>query len=84
VHIYGQVKGLVKARDVHLYASCKVEGTIMHELLSIEDGAFVDGKFKRTDKAIGERNRDADEAPLMEEDEASINLLQNLRLISKE
>jgi cytoskeletal protein CcmA (bactofilin family) len=50
LHIHGQVKGLVKARDVHLYATCRVEGTIMHELLSIEDGAFVDGKFKRTQK----------------------------------
>lgn len=57
LHIHGQVKGLVKARDVHLYATCKVEGTIMHELLSIEDGAFVDGKFKRTDKSAERQNR---------------------------
>ncbi len=55
LHIHGQVKGLVKARDVHLYATCKVEGTIMHEVLSIEDGSFVDGKFKRTDKSAIDR-----------------------------
>ena len=29
VQIYGQVKGLVRAKDVHLYNSAKVEGSIM-------------------------------------------------------
>lgn len=50
VHVHGTVEGLIKARSVILYASAKVQGTIMHESLSIEDGACVDGKFKRTDK----------------------------------
>lgn len=81
VHIYGQVRGLVKARDVHLYSTCKVEGTIMHELLSIEDGAFVDGKFKRTDKVVARFEpalKDDDEP----EEMPAVNLLQNIRLIS--
>ncbi len=84
VHIYGQVRGLVKAKDVHLYATCKVEGTIMHELLSIEDGAFVDGKFKRTDKTPIERAREVTEEAeeVVAEETAPINLLQNLRLIT--
>ena len=47
VHIYGKVEGLVKARSVSLYADCQVRGTIMHETLMVEDGANVDGKFKR-------------------------------------
>jgi hypothetical protein len=73
----------------------------MHELLSIEDGGFVDGKFKRTDKSAERSNRfenagpnfaateraDA-EAEQPEEDEIvespSINLLKNIRLVSKE
>ncbi len=50
VHIQGTVKGLIRAKNVHLLASCKVEGIIIHEQLSIEDGAFVDGKFKRSDR----------------------------------
>ena len=84
--VYGQVKGLIKARDVQLFSSCGVEGTIMHESLSIEDGAFVDGKFKRTDKvALLEDQRpvlaydkDQEEAEL----EEPIDLLENIRLIS--
>lgn len=52
VEIYGHVAGIVKAKAVTLYATAKVEGTIMHESLSIEDGAFVDGKFKRMDKVF--------------------------------
>lgn len=50
VHIQGTVKGLIRAKIVNLQASCKVEGIIIHEQLSIEDGAFVDGKFKRSDR----------------------------------
>ena len=50
VSIYGKVRGLVRARSVNLYASCHVEGIVMHEALSIEDGAFLDGKCKRTNK----------------------------------
>ncbi len=52
IHVYGRIEGQVKARSVSLYASARVQGTIMHESLSIEDGAFVDGKFKRTDKVF--------------------------------
>lgn len=50
VRIYGSIKGLVKAKSVTLYSSAKIEGVIMHESLSVEDGATVDGKFKRLDK----------------------------------
>lgn len=87
VHIYGEVRGLVKARDVHLYSTCKVEGTIMHEVLSIEDGAFVDGKFKRTDRNTTMEQRavarlEAIVPEEAEEEENTVNLLQNIRLIS--
>lgn len=52
VHIHGTVKGLIRAKIVNLLASCKVEGIIIHEQLAIEDGAFVDGKFKRSDRVV--------------------------------
>lgn len=66
LHAYGRIEGLIKARDVHLYASCHVEGVIMHESLTIEDGAFVDGQFKRagknsTEPAIATENDDENE-----------------------
>lgn len=51
VQVYGKVKGLIKARMVNLYASCAVQGVIMHETIAIEDGANIDGKFKRINKS---------------------------------
>jgi len=50
VFVYGVVKGLIRAKNVHLFAGSIVEGIIMHETLSIEDGATIDGKLKRTDR----------------------------------
>lgn len=52
IRIYGQVRGLVKAKYVTLYSTARIEGVIMHESLSVEDGANVDGKFKRMDKVM--------------------------------
>jgi cytoskeletal protein CcmA (bactofilin family) len=92
IHIYGVVEGLVKARSVSLYSTAKVQGTIMHESLSIEDGAFVDGKFKRTDNVFVED--DTAHARLPHYDASFDNdnpepsspeemkMLENLRLIS--
>lgn len=54
VHVYGTIEGLVKAKSVMLYGSARVAGTVMHESLTIEDGAFIDGKLKRTDKVFME------------------------------
>ncbi len=97
LHVYGAIEGLIKARNVNLYSEARVSGTIMHESITIEDGALVDGKFKRTDRLAFE---DAEPrrlvAPIMEskfsndndngsEDEpseAEIRILENLRLIS--
>ena len=50
VHIHGFVEGLIKAKNVMLYVDARVTGVIMHESIKIEDGAFVDAKFKRTDR----------------------------------
>lgn len=52
ISIYGRVQGLIKARSVHFFKGCKVEGVIHHETITIEDGAFVDGRFKRTDRVV--------------------------------
>jgi cytoskeletal protein CcmA (bactofilin family) len=52
VFIYGTVQGLIKAQAVMLYSTAQVNGTIMHESLSIEDGAVVDGKLKRTEQLM--------------------------------
>lgn len=50
VHVHGEVNGTIKARNVMLYADSRITGIIIHESITIEDGASVDGKFKRTEK----------------------------------
>lgn len=87
--IYGEVKGIIKARNVELYASCRVEGIIMHESLQVEDGAYIDGKFKRLDKTnveqqasiehhtqFADSSEQADDSNVM-----PYNILENLRLL---
>lgn len=85
VQVYGTVKGLIKAKNVHLYASAVVEGIIMHEAITIQDGARIDGKFKRTNKAAAQLRHDASES--MDDDfdggmEAP-KVLEGLRLIAQ-
>jgi cytoskeletal protein CcmA (bactofilin family) len=95
VHIHGQIEGLIKARSVMLYAGARVQGTIMHESLSVEDGALVDGKFKRTDKVFGDDESLRPTVSLAQGEEAffdndnqeplsaeEMKILENLRLIS--
>lgn len=53
VHIYGNVRGLIRAHEVHLYSSAHVTGVIVHKSLTVEDGAFVDAKFKRASDESG-------------------------------
>lgn len=52
VHVYGHIQGLIKAHNVQFFKGCRVEGVIMHESLTIEDGAFVDGRFKRSERLV--------------------------------
>ena len=80
VHIYGEVHGMVRAQAVHLYSSCHIEGIVMHQSLTVEDGAFIDGKFKRLkDKSAWDvQPSDIND----DEDSLSITLEpNNLRLI---
>lgn len=92
VFIQGTVKGLIRAKNVNLLASCKVEGIIIHEQLAIEDGAFVDGKFKRSDRLNNTSSDDSDTDntggdqayPLLTRESAStgnVKMMENIRLI---
>lgn len=47
VRVLGSVTGQVKARAVELARTAHVVGDITHESLSIEAGAFVEGRFDR-------------------------------------
>lgn len=47
VHVHGTVNGQIKARAVDLAKTAHVTGDILHEDLSIEAGAFLEGMCKR-------------------------------------
>ena len=76
VFIYGNIKGIIRAREVHLFSTCHIEGIIMHETISIEDGAFIDGTCKRSDRMPTMESVDAPQ------DTSTVEILENLRLMS--
>jgi len=82
VMIYGKVKGLIRAKNVQLFSTCNVEGIIMHETVAIEDGAFIDGKFKRTDK-VHTDDESSEDGDFVFDDSNTLDakVLENLRLI---
>ena len=80
VKVYGMVTGMIKARSVTLHETAHVEGIIMHESLSVEDGAFIDGKFKRMDKLVLDDEEVADYAA-DDEESAKVELLESLRIV---
>jgi len=47
VRVHGTVDGQTNARSVSLARSAKVSGDILHEMLSIEQGAFLEGHYRR-------------------------------------
>lgn len=82
VIVYGKIKGLIRAKHVQLCASCNVEGIVMHETISIEDGAFIDGKCKRTDKIQTSEEEDESGGFAFEDSaDSELKVLENIRLI---
>jgi cytoskeletal protein CcmA (bactofilin family) len=51
VEVRGKVTGSITAKQVRLYASSRVEGDITHEQLTIEAGAFFEGRSLRLQRA---------------------------------
>ena len=47
ITVFGTIIGTIRARKVHLCASCNVKGDIYHEALAIESGAEFNGSVKR-------------------------------------
>ena len=52
--IRGNIMGGIRARKVQLCATCHVEGTIIHEALSVEAGAFFEGNCRHSDNPLGD------------------------------
>jgi cytoskeletal protein CcmA (bactofilin family) len=50
--IRGHLLGTVRGRRVLLQSSSHVEGDIYHQTMAIEQGAFFEGKSRRTDDPL--------------------------------
>ncbi len=51
IHIHGSVNGQIKAKTVHLAKTAHVVGDVLHENLSIDEGAFIEGHITRMNDA---------------------------------
>jgi len=51
VRVCGQVTGQIKAGTVNLERTAKVMGDIVHQILSLEPGAFLEGHVRHSDAA---------------------------------
>ena len=49
VVVRGQVMGSIRGRKVMLQASSHVEGDVFHQTLAIEQGAYFEGKSRRSE-----------------------------------
>ncbi len=47
IEVRGRVDGAIKGQSVALLPSAKVEGDILHQVLTIAEGAQFDGRVKR-------------------------------------
>jgi len=54
VEIRGKVIGNIEARQVKLYESAHVDGDIIHEQLSIEAGAFFQGRCQQFQRPVAQ------------------------------
>jgi len=58
VRIHGRVKGQIRARQVTLAKTAHVVGDILHEDLSIETGAFLEGLCKHETVVVDDNGGD--------------------------
>jgi cytoskeletal protein CcmA (bactofilin family) len=52
IDIRGTFSGYVKAQTINIFSKAKVNATIEYCTLSVEDGASIEGQFKKIDNGI--------------------------------
>lgn len=60
VIVRGRIIGPIRGLHVHILAGGHVEGDVLNETISIENGAFVDGKINRVENPLGESQQPYD------------------------
>lgn len=56
VIVRGRIIGPIRALHVHLLSGCHVEGDILNETISIENGSFIDGQIHRVDDPLSDQH----------------------------
>jgi cytoskeletal protein CcmA (bactofilin family) len=54
VVVRGRIVGSIRGLRITLQAQCHVEGDIFHQSLAIEQGAYFEGKSRRSDNPLAE------------------------------
>ena len=52
VNVRGMVEGEIYSSELTLHASCNVEADIYYRVLTLERGAFFEGKFRQSDDPL--------------------------------
>lgn len=63
VVVRGHVMGSIRGKKVMLQSSSHVEGDVFHQTLSIEQGAFFEGKSRRSDDPLAAPGQRSDNVP---------------------
>ncbi len=58
VEVRGSVEGRILAKTVRLSKTAHVVGDIIHEILSIESGAYIEGQLQRSDRDARQQKRE--------------------------
>ena len=58
--VKGKFNGSVKAKHISISSKAQVNGNIEYEILSVEDGASIDGQFKKMDNEKIKISKDKD------------------------
>ena len=65
VIVQGTVMGSIRGNRVTLQSSSKVDGDIVHQSLAIEQGAFFEGKSRRTENPMEVKTANGATPPTM-------------------
>lgn len=57
LNIKGRFKGSIKSKNVSISSKANVNGEIAYSTLCVEDGACIDGQFKRMEEGRSEENK---------------------------
>ncbi len=61
LNIKGKFNGNIKSKVINIAEKGRILGTIEYEILSVEDGAFIDGKFKCVAKEAEDKREEKQE-----------------------